>query len=227
MNPWELEYQDPKLLTGQFAPQSFVLRALKVLKKQYGFRPSDKEMVDLGCGIGRNTIYLAEKGATISGFDISRTAIRAAKSVARERGFGDMTLQVQDFNERARIRAEDAAVDLTLCIMMFHLLNAAARPALASEIARATKPGGFLVLRTLAKEGDKNAKQLLQDFPTNEEGTYKMPGTGFHEHVFTKEELLNLFPGFSVVLCKKQTGYQTVGERRYARQYWECILQRA
>ena len=162
MNPWEAEYQDPQLLTGQFAPQSFVLRALKTLKKQYGFRPSDKAMVDLGCGIGRNTIYLAEKGAAISGFDISRTAIRAAKFVARERGFGEMTLQVQDFNERARIRAEDGAVDLVLCIMMFHLLNAAARPALASEVARAVKPGGFLVLRTLAKEGDKNAKQLYK-----------------------------------------------------------------
>ena len=42
--------------------------------------------VDLGCGSGNSTIYLAKKGFEVTGVDISLTAIRIAKENAKRRG---------------------------------------------------------------------------------------------------------------------------------------------
>jgi SAM-dependent methyltransferase len=41
--------------------------------------------LDLGCGPGRNAIYLAEQGFDVTGYDISNTAIQWAKERAEEK----------------------------------------------------------------------------------------------------------------------------------------------
>ncbi len=45
--------------------------------------------LDLGCGEGGDSIWLAERGWTVTGVDISEVAIARATAAAAERGFGE------------------------------------------------------------------------------------------------------------------------------------------
>src|SRR4030066_2239690 len=54
--------------------------------------------LDIGCGTGTNTVYLAEKGFEVTGVDISPTAIEYAEKKAT-RAKVQITFKVQNFLE--------------------------------------------------------------------------------------------------------------------------------
>jgi len=51
----------------------------KMLDKTLDFLPSNPRLIDLGCGDGRDTQYLQEKGADVVGIDLSRGMIDLAR----------------------------------------------------------------------------------------------------------------------------------------------------
>lgn len=61
--------------------------------------------VDLGCGTGREAIYLAGKGFEVTGVDISPTAIRMAKQDAVSQGV-DVDFVVDDLTDLQHLEGE-------------------------------------------------------------------------------------------------------------------------
>ncbi len=51
----------------------------KMLDKTLGFLPPNPRIIDLGCGDGRDTQYLSNKGADVVGIDLSRGMINLAR----------------------------------------------------------------------------------------------------------------------------------------------------
>ena len=95
-------------------------------------------VLDVGCGTGENSLYLAEKGFSVVGVDLSTRAIDAAKAKATER-----KLKV-DFRIANALSLDfkngyfDNAIDSGL----FHTFNDNDRVDFASEIALVLKPDG-------------------------------------------------------------------------------------
>ena len=58
-NVWEKEYRKPKLVTGSDKPQTSVKDFLRWLKKERGQAVENMRVLDLGCGNGKNTNYVA------------------------------------------------------------------------------------------------------------------------------------------------------------------------
>ncbi len=142
---------------------------------------------DIGCGNGRNLIYLAKEfGMAGSGFDISAQAIETAieKSVGLELEY---TVHAMD----GTIDLPDNSVDLVLDMMASHFLDAEGRERLRYEIARVLKPGGWLFYKTFLLEGDLHAKKMLKKYPTDEKGSYIHPHMGVAEHVSTIDEIID------------------------------------
>ena len=84
-----------------------------------------------------------------------------------------------------------------------------------------------MFVRTLAMEGDKNAKNLIKEFPGGEPNTYQLPGTGMTEQVFSQEDLVREFTEhFEILFTEKTSGYQKWGNQNYKRNYWVMYLQR-
>ncbi|MEF8832304.1 MAG: methyltransferase domain-containing protein, partial [Candidatus Thermoplasmatota archaeon] len=51
----------------------------KMLDRTLSFLPSNPRIIDLGCGDGRDTQYLQEKGADVVGIDLSKSMIDLAR----------------------------------------------------------------------------------------------------------------------------------------------------
>lgn len=58
-----------------------------------------QKVVDVGCGRGRHSITLAERGYDVTGFDLSPTAIEKARRIAKERDLSSVRFIVQDMRK--------------------------------------------------------------------------------------------------------------------------------
>jgi len=75
---WDERYAASDLVWG-VDPNRFVAEAL-------GGRPARGRALDLGCGEGRNAIWLAGAGWTVTAVDFSRVALERARELARSAG---------------------------------------------------------------------------------------------------------------------------------------------
>ncbi len=144
-------------------------------------------VLDVGCGNGRNLIYLArEFGMKGVGFDISSAAIAEAR-----RATGELPVEYSVRGMAGPIDLPDESQDLVLDMMASHFLKAADREALRDEIYRVLKPGGWLFMKTFLRDEDLHTERLLREHPANEPGSYIHPVIGVAEHAYMEEELLD------------------------------------
>ncbi len=98
--------------------------------------------LDLGCGTGTNSIYLAKHGFQTVGVDFSSKAIGLARKKARQAGVG-VDFYVNDVTVLDFLRGP---FDLILDIGCFHSLDPDSRARYADTIARLTCPGSVYML---------------------------------------------------------------------------------
>jgi SAM-dependent methyltransferase len=102
------------------------------------------EVADVGCGTGRLLPYLASRGLSPRGVDLSPGMVEVAR---RENpGF---VYEVADLRE---LPFEDASLAGMVCWFSLIYLAPEARVSAFAELARVVKPGGYLV--TAFKHGD-------------------------------------------------------------------------
>jgi SAM-dependent methyltransferase len=142
-------------------------------------------VLDVGCGNGRNLIFLARTfGMHGVGYDISTAAIAQATTAST-----GLALAYQARSIAGLLEVPDNSQMLVLDMMTSHFLNEAERTLLRDEIFRVLKPGGFLFMKTFLSDGDLHTRRLLKDAPGKEEGTYIHPVIGVPEYVYSEEEL--------------------------------------
>lgn len=222
---WENEYQSPQLLTKGDKPQNDVLRFFKFLKKEAGLILENLNVLDLGCGTGRNANYLASLGNKVKGLEISSTALELAKDRARETGV-EVDYQLGDIG--AQYPFSNDFFDLVLDITSSNSLNEKERKVYLGEVNRVLKKGGYFFVRALCREGDKNAKALLGKSPTGERDTYLIEELGLRERVFSREDLIDFYSQyFKVVRILKKTSYTRFKNKSYKRNFWLVYLKKA
>jgi SAM-dependent methyltransferase len=226
IHPWEQEYRQSTFLTKATQPQKSVQQFFKFLKKQ-SVDYSTSKLLDIGCGTGRNSLYGAEKGIPFAiGYDISSTAIREAQMEAKLSG-NNMHVHFEKKDIATPFSSiTDASIDIVLDVTASHCLTSIERTAYLSELKRVMKPGAWMYVRTLAKDGDDNAKWLLKNHPASEPDMYTMPKTHITERVFTRDDFMKIYKDFKIVVFKKTTGYNTIGNTTYKRNYFLVYMQR-
>lgn len=223
-NAWEREYRNPKLVTKNDGPQADTLRFFKFLKKEQKYRVEDKNVLDVGCGTGRNSNYLAEDGNNVIGIEISRTALGIAKDRAKELGVV-VDYRLGDIGELYEIK--DETIDVILDVTSSNSLNEKGREVYLSETNRVLKNGGYFFVRALAKDGNKNVKNLLKQSPGPEYDTYIIKEIGLTERVFSREDFIKMYGRyFKILNLEKKTSYTTFNDRIYKRDYWLAYLQK-
>lgn len=221
---WDREYQNPKLMTGGDKPQADVLRFFKFLKKEKKFIIEDKKILDLGCGTGRNSNYLAERGNNVIGIEISKTALGVAQKNAREKNL-TVDYRLEDIGKPYDI--VDNSIDIVLDVTSSNSLDESGREIYLKEVHRVLKNDGYFFVRALCKDGDENAKKLLKRNHGKEKDTYFIKKLGITERVFSREDFVKMYSQyFNILKLEKKTGYTRFEGRVYKRNYWLAYLQK-
>lgn len=221
---WEREYRNPQLVTKDEKPQKDTLRFLKFLKKEEGVLLEGLHVLDLGCGTGRNSNYLAERGNTVTGFEISQTAIDLARTRAEA-----LMLLVEYLHHDigAKYPFDDDTFDLILDITSSNSLNEKEREIYLAETHRVLKKGGYFFVKTLCKDGDQNVKSLLKKFPGTEPDTYINKDMGLTERVFSEQDFRSLYVKyFKIIRLEKKTSYTRFKNQSYKRIFWLAYMKK-
>ena len=138
-----------------------------------------EHVLDAATGTGALALLAAKRGADVVGMDLAPALIETAKERAGEEGV-DVDFELGDAEE---MRYDDATFDgvtSTLGVMF-----APDHGAVASELARVTKPGGRLVLACWTPEGGlAQMFGMMRPFlPTPPEGVGSPFAWGNEEHV--------------------------------------------
>ena len=100
------------------------------------------DVLDIGCGLGDNAVYLAKNGHTVTGLDISPTALITAERRAKDAGV-DVTFAVAD---STKLDGYTDAFDTVIDSGLFHSLDDQGRRSYVAAVHRATRPGATLLL---------------------------------------------------------------------------------
>lgn len=221
---WDKEYQDPEYFSMSDKAGSETVKFARHMRKEFGddyFNYTN--VLDAGCGNGRNLIYLAENyGAKGIGFDISQTAINQAKVAA-----ATLPLKFVAQPMQQKIPAEDQSVDVVLDVMASHCLKEAEREEYLHELNRVMKPGAWMFIKTFLWEGDQHAKRMSEMYPGGEPYSYIHPRLGVFEHVWTEDRLMEFLGRIGEVeFIYRSHGYHKMGAVPYKRRYIVCYVEK-
>lgn len=100
------------------------------------------EVLDIGCGLGDNAIYLASRGHSVTGLDGSPAAVEEARRRAAAAGVS-VTFDVADATD---LTGYDGRFDTVVDSALYHCLDDDGRQAYIACLYRATRPGARLHL---------------------------------------------------------------------------------
>jgi tellurite methyltransferase len=130
-SPWAREYaRDPERYVFGTAPSDWAREIARLV------RPGDA-VLDLGCGEGRDSVFFAELGATVTGVDPAAYGLDKARRLARRRGVrvcwieGGMTEALPG-----------GRFDLIFSCGTIHYVPRAERRPLFRRLTAMTRPGG-------------------------------------------------------------------------------------
>jgi SAM-dependent methyltransferase len=106
-----------------------------------------KRWLEVACGTGELAQRAARAGATVTGVDFAPALVETAKRQAAEQGL-DIDFRVGDAEN---LDLEDASFDVVTS--SFGAMFAPDQAATAGELARATRPGGRLVMANWTPDG--------------------------------------------------------------------------
>ena len=78
-----------------------------------------KRVLDLGCGTGRLSLWMAPRAQHVTGIDISEEMIRVAQNAAVSYDAHNVTFQVY---EGTRVPFDDASFDVVICVGVLKLV---------------------------------------------------------------------------------------------------------
>jgi tellurite methyltransferase len=155
---------------------SINLQPAEVLLQNRHLLPNQGIALDLACGLGANSLLLAEHGLDVHSWDISAVAIEKLNTVAKQRHC-QLNAEVRDVKS---CPPEPDSVDV---LVVTHFLVRE----MAADLIAALKPGGLLFYQTYCR-----AKVSEQ-------------GPGNPDYLLKDNELLELFAGLKVRVYREES----------------------
>ena len=128
---WETAYSDRKVSAFSKGPTADV-------KKHFRLFPSNAAVLDVGCGEGRNSVFMAKLGSRVDAFDISAAGIEKARQIAEmERvSIRFFVCDLADF-------VFEKPYDIILSHGVLHLPHKETRDSFIRRMQENTTPGGI------------------------------------------------------------------------------------
>lgn len=163
--------------------------------EKYGLTPTHSDVVnaaaivppgkalDLGCGNGRNSLYLNQKGFEVTAWDKNPMSINNLKQIIEAEGLKNITTDIANLNELKF----DGEYDFILSTVVMMFLERDTIPGLIDNMQRCTRKGGYNLIV---------AAMDTEDFPCN---------VGF-PFAFKEGELSNYYQGWELIKYNEDVG---------------------
>ena len=170
-----------------FEPSYSAKKALETFKKN-----NITNIIELGAGLGRDTIFFAQNGIYVHAIDYSLSATNIIKKRSKENNL-DALIKVENYDIRKKLNCDNENFQACYSHMLFcmSLTNQDLKD-LNQEIFRVLKKDGFNIY-TVRNHTDGDFKKGTH----RGEDMYEM--NGFIVHYFSENKIKNLLDGFTNV----------------------------
>jgi SAM-dependent methyltransferase len=140
--PWDASYEDGPAPWDVGGPQPAIVR-LAARRSIVG------PLLDVGCGTGENSLYLASLGVAVLGVGVAQPALTTARQSAEERGIS-VEFAPADALQLAQLGRHFQTV---LDSGLFHTFDGEEQLAYASSLASVTRSGGTAYVLCFSDQG--------------------------------------------------------------------------
>jgi len=134
---WETNFSSKPEMFG-LEPSIPAVKATKFFKEN-----NIKNIVELGAGLGRDTIYFAQNSIKVQALDYSKTAIESITDKAEKLNLAEF-IKSKFFDVRKKLPFEDNSIEGCFSHMLYCMaLSNSDLENLNNEICRILKPGGI------------------------------------------------------------------------------------
>lgn len=177
---------------------------------------SGKHALDLGCGEGRYSLYLAGNRCRVTAIDRSEAGMKKLKTTAATRHF-DVCATIMDV---AAFDFAKTRYDIIVAATILDHLSEDLRVAISEGILAALKPGGILYANVFTVD---DPGFLIQGGATDLPPGMVSDTAECMEHYFDRGELVNLFSGLDVLFYYEGVEPDASHGRPH-RHGWACLL---
>ena len=133
---WDRRYDRPDYLFGT-QPAAFLVQQAHLI-------PPSSEVLCVADGEGRNSVYLAELGHTVTAFDASEVGVTKARNLAKSKGV-EAQFEVSGVEEWDWSRQHDAVIAIFI-----QFAPPTLRKQIFKNMIQSIRPGGLLLLHGYA-----------------------------------------------------------------------------
>ena len=184
---WEASFSSKPEMFGN-EPSIAAVKSLKYLE--------NKNIIELGAGLGRDTIFFAQNSIRVEALDYSKKAIETIANKSKKLNLTQF-IKPKFFDVRKKLPFDNNTVDGCFSHMLYCMaLSNADLENLNKEIFRILKPGGINIYTVRhTDDGDyKNGIHIGEDLYEND---------GFIVHFFSNEKINKVSREFKILEIEK------------------------
>ena len=187
---WEKNFLSKPEMFG-LKPSKAAVDTLKYFQKE-----NIKKIVELGSGLGRDTLFFSKNSINVEALDYSPAAIKIINQKALKHKLSNF-ISSKIFDVRKKLPFEDNSIEACFSHMLYCMaLTTKELKYLNNEICRILKRGGINVY-TVRHVGDgdyKNGIHIGEDLYEND---------GFIVHFFSEKKVKEITNGFNIMNIEK------------------------
>ena len=187
---WEVNFSNKPEMFG-LEPSLPAKKTLKIFKEN-----NITKIIELGAGLGRDSIFFAKNSIHVTALDYSPSGIRVINNKTIKQNLSN-NISTKIFDVREKLPFKDNSIDGCFSHMLYCMaLSSFDIENLNNEIRRILKPGAINIYTVRhTDDGDyKNGIHRGEDLYEND---------GFIVHFFSKEKVKHLSKGFKVLDIEK------------------------
>ena len=181
---WESNFSSKPEMFG-LEPSTPAKKALKIFKNN-----KTNKIVELGAGLGRDSIYFAKNSIYVEALDYSQSGIKNINQKIIKNNLSNL-IKTKIFDVRKKLPFKNNSIEGIYSHMLYCMaLTTSDLESLNKEIHRILKPGGINIY-TVRHTNDGDYKKGIH------RGEDMYENDGFIVHFFSKNKIKSLLDGFT------------------------------